>query len=231
MHMNRAFPISLLVALALGTGVAGSASNATITARGNEPGWNVTIGETEIEIVTDYGSARAKYPRPAPETDGTSTRYVVQPQGITITLETQPCADSMSGMFFPLRARVERPEGVLEGCGGEPSSLLTGKEWNVEMIGDRSVVANSRVTLTFAGEGAVFGNASCNNFRGAWTLSGEGLAIGPVASTMMACETEALSRQEFEFTRLLEGVARFEIAPDGSLVLLTQDGRKAVARR
>jgi uncharacterized membrane protein len=110
-----------------------------LTGRGNEPGWSLTIGADEIELVTEYGATRSTFPKPAPETSGDLTRYVVADANLTVTLLERPCTDTMSGMFFPLTVTVERPEGVLSGCGGEPVSLLLGPEWVVESIdGTRS---------------------------------------------------------------------------------------------
>lgn len=219
------------IGLVTGAALAEAAESGAPTARGNEPGWSLTIGGSEIEIVTDNGNARARHPKPVPQTADDTRRYVLGPQRITITLVERPCADTMSGMFFPLSVTLELPTGKLSGCGGAPSSLLTGEEWVVEEIGGKRVVPDSRVALNFDDQRAVFGNASCNNFRGSWTLTGEALSFGPIATTMMACETEALTKQEHKLTNALESVSRFEIAADGALVLLTKDGLRIVARR
>ncbi len=47
---------------------------------------------------------------------------------------------------------------------------------------------------------------------------------------MMACE-EPLSSQEAHFLELLQKTHRFEIDPQGRLVLHTPDGRRITARR
>jgi heat shock protein HslJ len=47
---------------------------------------------------------------------------------------------------------------------------------------------------------------------------------------MMACEP-SLMEQERRFLDALDATRRFEIAPDGALVLLADDGPKLVARR
>ena len=43
-------------------GQAAEAPAKPLTARGNEPGWSLTIGAAEIELVTDYGAARSYLP-------------------------------------------------------------------------------------------------------------------------------------------------------------------------
>ena len=136
----------------------------------------------------------------------------------------------MSGMFYPLTVTVERPEGVLSGCGGEPASLLLGPEWVVESIDGARLIGNSRVTIAFQEDGRVAGLASCNRYLATYELTGEGLSIAGGASTMMACEP-SLMAQERRFLDALAAVTRFEIAPDGALVLVAGDRPRLIARR
>ena len=201
-----------------------------LTGRGNEPGWSLTIGAAEIALVSDYGATRSTFPKPAPETSGEATRYVVADAGLTITVLERPCADTMSGMFYPLTVAVERPEGVLSGCGGEPASLLLDPEWIVESIDGDPVIRDSRATIAFHAGGSVDGSASCNRYMAIYELTGEGLSIVGGASTMMACEPSLLE-QEHRFLDALAAVRRFEVAPDGALVLLADDGPKLIGRR
>ena len=140
-------------------------SQTLLRARGNEPGWNLTIGDAEIALVTDYGAKRSTFPKPAPEASGDATHYVVAAANLTITLLERPCADTMSGMFYPLTVTVERPEGVLSGCGGEPASLLLGPERVVESIDGARLIGDSRATIAFQDGGRVAGLASCNRYR------------------------------------------------------------------
>jgi heat shock protein HslJ len=207
-----------------------AASETPLIARGDEPGWRLTIGAAEIELVSDYGAARSTFPKPAPEIAGGATRYVVADADLTITLLKRPCANTMSGMFYPLTVTVERPEGVLSGCGGEPASLLLGPEWIVESIDGDALIGNSRPTMVFNEEGQVAGSASCNRYRASYELTGEGLSIAGGGATMMACDP-ALMEQERRSLDASDAIRRFEIAPDGALVLLADDGPKLSARR
>jgi heat shock protein HslJ len=198
-----------------------------LRARGNEPGWSATIGGKEIELLTNFGQDRRTFPTPRAQV---TTRYVT-PDGITVTIVNTPCSDVMSGMFFPLTVTVEESGAdTLSGCGGESVDLLTGDEWIVESIGGKPIVEDSKVTITFE-DGRVFGSASCNRFTGGFTLTGEGLSIGDVASTMMACVEPDVGDQEHRFFEALAGVTGFEITPDGGLVLRGNSGPLVVARR
>lgn len=220
-----------LPALVAGIGLLVSAHSAfaqSLTARGNEPAWSITIGDEEIELLTNFGQDRKAVPTPAPEI---TTRYVAE-GGLSVTVANKICTDTMSGMFFPLTVTVEQAGAdTLSGCGGESVALLAGDEWTVESIEGKPVVEGSNVTMTFDAEGRVYGSASCNRFTGGFTLTGEGLSIGDVASTMMACIEPDVGDQEHRFLQALAGVTGFEIAADGALVLLGNSGPLVVARR
>ena len=91
-------------------------------------------------------------------------------------------------------------------------------------------MAGSAATLTFDAEGNVYGKASCNRFTGGFKLTGESLTVGPLATTMMACQPK-LMEQEQKFLELLTQVQGFAIAGDGALTLRAADGQTIGARR
>jgi heat shock protein HslJ len=123
----------------------------------------------------------------------------------------------------------ETSSGDARGTGAVESLLRSG-EWVVEDIGGAGIVDRSRVTLRFGDDGRVAGTASCNRYSGAYELTGEGLALGRMLTTKMAC-APALMQQEQRFLGLLAQVRRFEIMADGALMLIAGDGRRIVARR
>ncbi|MCU0540243.1 MAG: META domain-containing protein [Desulfobacterales bacterium] len=202
------------------------------TARGQEPGWMITIDADAIFLNADYGALQLRFPRAAPQAAADGIRYRTAAGGRRLSVWIQPriCADSATGMPHPYQARYELDGKGHPGCGGEPKSLLTGGEWIVETIGAAPVVDQSEATILFMEEGRVAGNASCNRFVGGYQLTGEGLSFSQMGTTMMACE-EALSRQEERFLELLQAVFRFEISPERRLVLHAPDGRSITAKR
>ena len=66
------------------------------------------------------------------------------------------------------------------------------------------MIADSRATLAFPEAGKVAGNGSCNRFTGAAEINGSAIKLGPLASTRMACMSEA-STQETGYLKALEG--------------------------
>lgn len=207
--------------------LAAAGEQESIRARGNEPGWSITIGDKEIELLTNLGQDRRLFTTPRAEV---TTRYVTS-DGLTVTIVNTPCSDIMSGMYFPLTVTVERTGAeTLSGCGGESVDLLAGGEWTVDSIGGKAVVEGSKVTITFEGD-RVFGSASCNRFNGGFKLTGESLTISDVASTMMICVEPDVGDQEHRFFDALTGVTGFEIADDGALMLRSGAGPLVVAHR
>ncbi len=202
------------------------------TARGQEPGWMITIDAGTIFLNADYGALQLRFPRSAPQVSADGIRYRTEAEGrrLTVWIEPRICADIATGMPHPYRVRYELDGKGHPGCGGEPKSLLTGGEWIVETIGGAPVAEKSEATILFLEEGRVAGNASCNRFIGGFNLTGEGLSFSQMGTTMMACE-EPLSLQEARFLELLQAVFRFEISPEGRLVLHAPDDRRITARR
>jgi len=205
---------------------------APFRATGNEPSWRLDIGNTEMTLLTNFGQDRLVAATPKAQVSGGTTRYVARTDKgeLTATIVDQLCVDSMSGMPHPQKVTVVVGGKTLTGCGGEPASLLQGAEWAVVEIGGKALVAGSKVTLAFAPDGHLSGNASCNRFMSGYKLSGEGLAIAEPAGTRMMCDA-ALMDQESKFLAALGSVHNFSIAADGALLLRTGDGRTILARR
>mgnify|MGYP001265833116 CR=1 FL=1 len=201
-------------------------------AAGNEPSWVLEIGDQEMTLLTNYGENRLAAPTPVPEATGDGKTYVANVDGknLTVTISARLCTDTMSGMPHPNTVVVRLDDKTLHGCGGEPAALVRGAEWVVEDLNGGGIIDRSRVTLNFDADGRVFGNASCNTYNGGYVLTGEGLTLSRAATTMMAC-APALMTQESRFFELLERVERFEISPDGALILHTDDLRTIAARR
>lgn len=87
---------------------------------------------------------------------------------------------------------------------------LVGTEWRLDDLGGAGVIDNSQATLTFLEGGRVAGNGSCNRFTGAATITGQTVKMGPMASTRMACPSEAVSNQELKYLKALEGAMHYE---------------------
>lgn len=118
-----------------------------------------------------------------------------------------------------------------------PDLPFEGTDWRlIEYVGKAGgVVAVRRVevTATFA-DGTVAGNGGCNAYRGPYTLDGETIEIGDLASTAMACTgaAEPVEEAYFQILPLMTTVAvrgsTLELANDTGTITLRYEAAQPV---
>jgi heat shock protein HslJ len=200
------------------------------TARGQEPGWMLTIGGQSIALTTQAGEHfKVAHPRPGQPPQG---RYDVVFKGkpVTISIASGICRDTMSGMPHPDSVTISGIDGELKGCGGAPRALLGTDEWSITEIGSAPILAGTAPAIAFFDDSKVAGNASCNWFRGNFKLTGEGLRLEKFSRTLMGCATDVL-RQEDAVIEHLKALHSFDIRVDGALILKDAKGGTLVAVR
>jgi heat shock protein HslJ len=79
-------------------------------------------------------------------------------------------------------------------------------DWNVTGYnnGKEAVVSpiqGTELTATFTGD-QVSGSAGCNQYNGSYTLDGDTVTIGPLATTRMACEPDVMDQETAFLTAL-----------------------------
>jgi len=191
------------------------------TARGNEPGWVLTLSDSGVIYDGDMGARRLEGPLPPSQPTGSGARFDVSPD-FSFTLDQALCRDTMTGMPHPVTVSLTDGGRALNGCGGLPGDLLAG-HWRVTEVERAAVAEGIEVDMTFdPASGRVFGGSGCNRYNGGFTLTGEGLTFGAAAGTMMACPDDQMTVEQ-AFLRGLTTVSRFDIGPDGTLVLLSGD--------
>ncbi|MCU0304424.1 MAG: META domain-containing protein [Thermoanaerobaculales bacterium] len=112
----------------------------------------------------------------------------------------------------------------------EAPPRLEGVRWEVTGYnnGRQAVVGpitGSRLTLEFQ-DGRVSGDSGCNRFHGSFTVDGNGLTIGPLATTRMACDDETMA-QEQQFLAAIASAATWDLVR-GSLDIHRADGERAL---
>ena len=192
---------------------------AEFVARGNEPGWRVTVGGDAVEIVAAYGEDTRSTPRSATQVTDMGQTLEMPQINARLEVEDQLCRDDMSGMPYPNRAILTLDSQAFRGCAGEARSLLTGDAWQIEDVMGGGVVDGAEVTIGFDAEGRAFGRAACNRFSGGYELTGEGISFGPMAGTKMAC-APALMDLEIKVFEALGQVRRFDFDETGALLLI-----------
>lgn len=195
-----------------------------LTARGNEPGWLLTLDGGRIAFRTADDGVKAEGVLPEPVLEGDVWHYKVHGSDLAVEIASVVCRDTMTGMPSPLTVTVAAGGKSFSGCGGDPISLLAGEAWHVTEIGETKVPEDVTVDLQFDAEKkSVFGSSGCNRYFGGFTLTGEGFGFQRgMAGSMMACE-EHKSQIEAKFLAALEAIDRFDFGADGALLLLASD--------
>ncbi len=218
------------LALLLAAASASAAGMETFRARGNEPFWSVEKTAEAITFQSMDGEPVMLAPVPAPRKDGNADVYeaTVGGEAFALTIADKVCADTMSGMPFPKSVTLALGAKTFAGCGGEPAALLHGA-WMIAEIDGKPAVPGSKPTVEFGADGKLNGNGSCNRFFGSYALTGEGLTVGDLGSSMMMCD-QPLMDQEMMVLEILKGLGGFAIGEDGALILRANDGRTITAR-
>jgi heat shock protein HslJ len=252
--LNSSFSIRhglALTCLSLAAGLA-CAQPAALQASGHNPGWTLDISGNSA---TFSAGLQLQLPPPkvagvvaVPQVNGTTRIYAVQANGgvLTATFSKQVCTDAQSAMVHPDTVQVRFGGVDYQGCGGDPLSLLQGKEWVVEDIAARGVLDRSRISMQFGPAAVLSGRASCNPYEGSYAFTDGILRLRAAANPSVLQTTPALSsgataapqicppalrRQDAAFFEVLGAITRWDFTADGALTLGTMDGRRIVARR
>lgn len=109
--------------------------------------------------------------------------------------------------------------GVAEGPpGDEPVADLAGTSWSLADMGGTADFAHLVPTLEFGADGTVSGFAGCNTFTGAYTVTGDTLTLGPLATTRIGCQRPA-SAVEAAYLAALAGTRTWAWGVEDRLVL------------
>ncbi|TVP52537.1 MAG: META domain-containing protein [Halomonadaceae bacterium] len=186
-----------------------------LSAQGNEPFWHLQVENGEATLQR-LGKDTVQLPVQHTRQDS-STRVAsetVEPL-LEARFTTALCHDTMTGMPYPQHVSLRFQDRQYQGCGGDPAQLLQGVEWQVQQLGGQPV-QDLGLTLQFTPEGRVSGHSGCNRFFGQYQLTGEGLTIGSLGSTKMACPGDPMT-VEAHFLEQLQQVTLFDLKTDNNL--------------
>lgn len=196
-------------------------------AQGNEPFWHAEVTGGELKLTRPYeANTTVNLPVELKTADRHGREFVAEGEGlrVTLTVATQLCQDSMSGVQFPNQARLTVNGEAFEGCGGDPLRLIRGAEWVVDDLAGQGIIDRSRMSIRFLADNRVAGMASCNRYAGGYDLSGEGgLTFSQLTTTRMAC-APSLMRQERRFLEVMARVSTVRIGQHGELLMSTPAG-------
>jgi heat shock protein HslJ len=108
-----------------------------------------------------------------------------------------------------------------------PAPSLVGPSWQLLAYNNgrnavQSVMIGTQPTAMFGADGQISGSGGCNSFSGPYQSTASTLSIGPLASTMMACEQPVMD-QETAYLAALERARTYRF-DNGRLVLADATG-------
>jgi heat shock protein HslJ len=217
------------ILLVLALPVAATAGESPLICFGNEPSWSVDLTQTGTALVTIPDETPVSY-------RGTGTRNELLREEIwrgtsdagrdlVAFLREAACSDNMSDKTHPVTARVSLPDGrFLAGCCRIPvapreaatNTTFEGVSWRLTTLAGKapqlSTAASRPVTARFEA-GRVAGFSGCNNFTGSYTIDGDRVTLGQLATTMMACPEPEMAF-ESAFRGAFSGTVRYTIRGD-----------------
>jgi heat shock protein HslJ len=102
---------------------------------------------------------------------------------------------------------------------------LSGSDWRPSFLSASDLPPGHHMVVHFGPDGKISGNGGCNQFFGAYSVSGNHLQIGPIASTRKGCP--GLIAIESAFFATLRAADSFA-QEGGMLVLYDAAGGKLV---
>jgi heat shock protein HslJ len=100
---------------------------------------------------------------------------------------------------------------------------LLGGDWRPSFLAETDLPAGIQMTVHFGPDGKITGSGGCNQFFGAYAISGNTINIGPIASTRKGCP--GIIGGEAAFFAPLE-IAKSFTQEGGTLVLFDATGAK-----
>jgi len=125
--------------------------------------------------------------------------------GLVVALALAACAPEEAGV-------ADAPAGaVTEAQSMKPDVTLTNTYWKLAELNGAAVAPGEgrELHMILRGDDQVGGYAGCNQFTGSVTVTGDGIAFGPIASTRRMCAD--VMQQEDAFLQALENASRFAI--------------------
>ncbi|MEP7349266.1 MAG: META domain-containing protein [Sphingorhabdus sp.] len=199
-------------------------SDQLYVARGNEPGWILKMDGQTIDYLGNYGETKIKVPAPQGHPSFNGMRYVTD--RLTVDVTYASCADGMSGKRFADTVTVLAYGMEYKGCGGRtlPPESLNDTSWTILLMDQLPVIGGVNNEVRFA-DGKVSGTAGCNRFNGSYSVAGNVLTFGAVASTKMICSEKQMA-QEAKFLSLISGPVTTRYTINGNLILADDKGNR-----
>jgi len=101
-------------------------------------------------------------------------------------------------------------DGPMGGSGG----VIVGPTWRLITIDGHAPIEGTTLTAIFSEDARVAGSAGCNRYSGRANAVTGRMLVGPLGSTLMACEANGVMAQEQRFLELLQESASYSVVGD-----------------
>ena len=113
----------------------------------------------------------------------------------------------MAGLFLAfLQGKTLTPPGAAGG-----GVALTGVQWRPTYVGAVEIPEDAGLWVQFDVDGSIKGHAGCNSFFGSLEATDDGVKVGSLGSTRMACPEPVMDRESAYLSALQQG-ALFEVS-------------------
>ena len=108
----------------------------------------------------------------------------------------------------------------LVGCSsGNPTGpdadvSLVGPDWSLVTLAGQPVLEGTKLSAEFSSEDRVAGAAGCNTYFGRARAEAGRLSVGPLGSTLMACQRDGVMEQETRYLASLQAATTYSIHDD-----------------
>jgi putative lipoprotein len=102
---------------------------------------------------------------------------------------------------------------------------LVGSVWRPSFMSAAELIPGVKMVVNFNPDGKITGSGGCNQFFGGYSVTGNTIKIGPIASTRKGCP--GLIGVEAAFFAMLESAKSFEEL-NGTLILYDITGAKVL---
>lgn len=108
---------------------------------------------------------------------------------------------------------------------------LAGTAYDVVAVDGVPVLDGTRPDLEFGADGRVSGRATINRLMGGYSVEGDALRFGALATTMMAGPPEQMEQEQRVLVALSRDLRLVPGEADGELRLVADDGEVLLRRR
>ncbi|HEY7922250.1 MAG TPA: META domain-containing protein [Vicinamibacteria bacterium] len=106
------------------------------------------------------------------------------------------------------------PMGPDRNGAGGTGGMIVGPTWRLVSIDGQPPIEGTTLTAIFSEDARVAGSAGCNRYFGRADAETGRMVVGPLGSTLMACEANGVMTQEQRFLELLQAASSYSVIGD-----------------